>query len=166
MSYFSSIDNTSDLPALIMRMQQAGAPQYPLLQALYAGRLAYLPVTRKTSATTVKRWTAAITLPGIATIGDDDHDPLDGPATWPVAARLLKWASLVIIHGTGGHPAHYAAAALTTELHKRVVLIECASKQLDAWKRAVGDHGRNGAMLFTPPPGQSHPSPLPSGVRH
>ena len=166
MSHFSKANGRNDLPRLIMQMQQANAPQFPLIQALYAGRIAYLPVFRRTSATTVKRWLAAITLPGIVTIGDDDHAENDGPATWPVTARLLKWAHLTVIHGAHGTPVHYQAAAMATELHKRVLLIECSSANIEAWERAARDHGCKGGAIFTPPPGVSHPSPSPSGVRH
>ena len=166
MSHFAKVNSRDDLPRLIAQMQQAGAPQYPLIQALYAGRLAYLPLFRTTSSTTVKRWIGMVSRPGIVTIGDDDHAAADGPKTWPVAPRLLKWANLVIVHGATGHAAHYMAAAMVTEMYRRVVLIECSSANIEPWKRAIDLHHKRGGMVLTPGPGQSHPCPSPQGAHH
>ena len=98
-------------------------------------------------------------LPALALLGDDDHATPDGPDTWPGARRVLAWARFILIHGGAGHPEQYEHAIALTCLHKRLVLIECASANIEAWKAAARRWGMGGeGLVMQPPPGFPHPS--------
>jgi hypothetical protein len=151
------IHTRDDLPRIIAMMQQAGAPQFPLLQAVYAGAVAYLPIYRTTTAHTVKEWIGQTKGPAVATIGDDDHAVKDGPGTWPVASRLLRWAQFVILHGAAGEPEHYQQAVVLANTFGRVLLIECASHNLEAWHTAAGGRAIAAHSLVIAPRSGPHP---------
>lgn len=98
-------------------------------------------------------------LPALALLGDDDHASLDGPDTWTVAPRVLRWARLVVIHGGAGRPEHYEHVLALTAVHRRVVMVECSSVNISVWQAAaerwtVGAQG----LTMQPPPGCPHPS--------
>lgn len=156
---FVRIDAWNDIPRAISLMQQAGVPRCPALQALYQGRIAHLEVQRTGSTKLFKVWAKAVRLPALALIGDDDHATSDGPTTWSVAPRLLRWAKFVLIHGGAGMPSHYEYAVTMTELFGRVLMIECSSANITAWQEAASKWavGAQGQVL-QPPPGCVHPS--------
>ena len=154
------IDKRSDIPRAIAAMQQAGAGhRVPLLQALYRGRIALLEAQRNSSSKLFKCWTAAACMPAAALIGDDDHANLDGPDTWPVAQRMFRWARFVLIHGGGGRPEHYEHAVQLTEACGRLVMVECSSANVEAWRDAAARWAANAqGEVMQPPPGLPHPS--------
>ncbi len=160
MSAFLRIEAWSDIPAVIAKMQVAGAGhRVPLLQALYRGQIAHLEMHRHSSARLFKQWAAMSRLPALALLGDDDHSPLDGPDTWPLAPRVLRWARFVVVHGGAGRPEHYEHVLALTAVYRRVVMIECSSNNISAWQAAaerwaVGAQG----VTMQPPPGCPHPS--------
>ena len=152
------IDTWDDIPGAIGLMQQAGAGhRVPILQALYHGRIAHLEVQRTGSTGLSKRWSAIVRLPALALIGDDDHASSDGPGTWPVAARLFRWARFVLIHGGAGQPEHYALAVALAEKHGRLVMVECSSANIQAWHDAAAKWVA---------PAQVHTLRHPEGVLH
>jgi hypothetical protein len=59
------------------------------------------------------------------------------PESFPQARRLLGWAASTIIHATGGQEAHYRAVVEAAKLVRRVLLIETATAQEDAWTELV-----------------------------
>ncbi len=154
------INTRDDIPAAIARLQAAGAwHRVPLMQAAYHGRIDHTELHRGTSAQYFKRWAAASCHPALALVGDDDHSPLDGPDTWPLAPRVLRWARFVVVHGGAGRPEHYERVLALTAVYRRVVMIECSSANIEAWQAAaeqwaVGAQG----LTMQPPPGCPHPS--------
>ncbi len=167
MSAFLRIDAWSDIPAAIAKMQVAGAGhRVPLLQALYRGQIAHLEMHRASSARLFKQWAAMSRLPALALLGDDDHSPLDGPDSWPIAPRVLRWARFVVIHGGAGRPEHYEHVLSLTAVHRRVVMVECSSANILAWQTAaeqwaVGARG----LTLQPLSGCPHPSLDRSGMQ-
>lgn len=168
MTAFVKIDRWEAIPDAISRMQAAGAEhRVPVLQALYRGEIAHLEVGRDGSAGTFKRWAAAIQLPGLALIGDDDHAAVDGPNTWPIAQRALKWARFVLIHGGPGATAHYEFAIELAKRYRRLVMIECTSTNIATWEKAASKWcaGAEG-LVMRPPPGGVHPVPVKMDELH
>lgn len=162
MTAFVKIDRWEDVPAAISRMQTAGADhRVPILRSLYRGVIAHLEIGRDGSVGLFKRWAAAIHLPGLALIGDDDHAPVDGPDTWPIAHRALRWARFVLIHGGPGATLHYEYAVELAKRHRRLVMVECSSANIALWERAASKWcaGAEG-LVMRPPPGGVHPVPI------
>ena len=98
-------------------------------------------------------------LPALALLGDDDHATPDGPDTWPIAQRALRWARFVLIHGGVGRPEHYEYAIALAVAHRRLLMIESSSANVPAW-RAASERWAVGArgQVMQPPPGFPHPS--------
>jgi hypothetical protein len=66
--------------------------------------------------------------------GDPDFPaPTPPPTAFPKLGRYLEWAASIVIHATGGTRAHYAAVAAAVPIMRRVLLIETATVQEDAW---------------------------------
>jgi len=157
---FLKITCWDDIPPAIARLQAAGAGhRVPVLQALYRGQIAHLEMHRHSSARLFKRWAAMSRLPALALLGDDDHATPDGPDTWAVAPRVLRWARFIVVHGGAGRPEHYEHVLALTAVHRRVVMVECSSRNISAW-RAAAERWAVGAQGLTmqPPPGCLHPS--------
>lgn len=168
MNAFVRIDTWDAIPAAISRLQTAGADhRVPVLRALYRGKIAHLELGRNGSVGTFKRWAAAIQLPGLALIGDDDHSEADGPDTWPIAHRALRWARFVLIHGGPGDASHYEYAVMLAKRYRRVVMVECSSANIAAWENAASKccTGAEG-LVMRPPPGGVHPARVPPGEMH
>ncbi len=155
-----TIDCWDDIPPAIARLQAAGAGhRVPLLQAFYRGQIAHLEMHRHSSARLFKLWAAMSRLPALALLGDDDHATPDGPGTWLLAPRVLRWARFIVIHGGAGRPEHYEHVVALTAVHRRVLMIESSSANIPAWQAAaerwaVGAQG----LTMQPPPGFPHPS--------
>jgi hypothetical protein len=60
-----------------------------------------------------------------------------GPSAFPQVRRLLGWAGATMLHAAEGKVEHYSAAIDATRLVRRVVLIETAPDQQDAWYSLV-----------------------------
>lgn len=168
MNAFVKIDTWDAIPAAISRMQTAGAEhRVPILQALYRGEIAHLEMGRNGSAGKFKRWAAAIELPGLVLLGDDDHAASDGPETWPIARRVLQWARFVLIHGGTGDASHYEYAVALAKQYRRLIMVECASHQIAAWEQAASrwSLGAEG-LVMRPLPGVLHPARMPAGDLH
>ncbi len=160
MTVFARIDAFNQIPGVISRMQVAGAGhRVPLMQALYRGRIAHLELARDSSHGRLKRWAALARLPSVLLLGDDDQAMADGPDTWPCARRAIGWARFVLIHGAVGRPEHYERAIEIAERFGRLLLIECSSANIEAWKAATCRWGNDArGQVMTPAPGIVHPS--------
>lgn len=135
---FVTINTWDDIPPAIARMQVAGAGhRVPLLQALYHSHIAYADMHRGTSSGYFKRFAAAVCLPAVVVLGDDDHATPDGPSTWPIASRVLRWAEYVMIHGGAGRPEHYEQAITLARIFRRLAMVECSSANVEAWQAAA-----------------------------
>lgn len=162
------INGWDDIPRAIAVLQLAGTPgaegRVVCLQALYRGLIAHLDVNRATSSGEVKRFIAGVRLPAVVLVGDDDDAPT-GPAGFKPAQRLLAWAHHVVIHGAAGDPEHYRAAVIAAQVTGRLLLIECVSKTIPAWQAAARKWATGAVVqVLQPPPGQSHPTPVPASA--
>ena len=130
----------------------------PLLRGLRDGRIGHIEVSRKGSAKTLKSFLAAVKLPAVVLIGDDDDEPT-GPDGWHVAPRLLSWARLLVLHGTGGEAAHYQAVVDQAPKFGRALIVECTSAHLPLWIAAAARHTRPGVrvVIHRPAIGAVHP---------
>jgi len=94
--------------------------------------------------------------PVVVLVGDDDYVP-GGPATWACAAKLRQWAGFAMVHGTGAKPEHYAAAAMLTRVHRRLLLIETSSVDAQAWAGFLRERSPVLPFMGLLPPDGAHP---------
>lgn len=73
------------------------------------------------------------TRPAIVVVGDDPGDAGLGPTGWAASRRLVEWAGFGVIHAAGGTVADYRRIVAMAKIHRRLLLIECASGHADAW---------------------------------
>ncbi|WP_458094745.1 hypothetical protein [Roseomonas sp. WA12] len=95
---------------------------YRIAVALPGGRLPAKVLDRTRPATV------------IVLSGDPDFPaPTPPPSAFPKLSRYLEWAASIVVHATGGTRDHYAAIAAAVPMMRRVLLIETATVQEDAW---------------------------------
>ena len=160
------IDTLADLDAAIIGADCAGAHHRAyLFRQLRAGRIALIGVQRSTSARYFKQFAAQCRCPALVVVGADDglHD---GPEAWPLAARLIRWAKAIIIHGAGGAIREYEFAVITAQRHRRALLIECESGALPAWQSLAKAAVHPDFALVIPPLDGVHPLPSSRAVAH
>lgn len=157
---FLYIDKQSGISRAVAALHQVGAGhRVPLLQALHRGRITLLEARRPGSSKLFKLWAAtAARTPAVALIGDDDCASPDGPDTWPIAPRMLRWARFILIHG-GGQPDRYEHAVRLAEASGRLMMVECSSANVEAWQEAAARWAVNAqGEVMRPPPESLHPS--------
>lgn len=128
-AYFRS----QQLDEFIWRAEQAGAGWLvPLLRAARRGDLQLLmaPAGGRLPLGLLKP--AKHSRPTVVVLGDD-AGPSAGPAAFPQARRLFRWASWVMLHSAGGEPWHYACAAEAATLMRRALVVETSTAGLPAW---------------------------------
>lgn len=155
------IDSIADAHKLIGIYSQSGHGfRVPLVQATIDRRICHQEFRRDSSARAVKLFLAAAgRRPTVVMLGDDDDEP-SGPAGWPCARRLLDWADLLIVHGTGGEREHYEAAIEAAQTLKRVLFVETTSGKAPAWVEAAKLSNPLPALkLHVPLFGGVHPAP-------
>ncbi len=131
------INSREDAERAIHTLQQSDTGhRIPVVQAWLDGRIAHLEVQRSGCAGKTKRFLAMARLPALVLIGDDDGEDT-GPDGWSVAQRLLRWARVVVLHATGAERWHYEVTIATAEAYGRVLMVECGSSTLAAWKQAT-----------------------------
>lgn len=126
----------------------------PLFRAAQAGVLATVIATsgEKVPARMLKRPHP------VAVVVADDHPGATGPAGWPQAAKLMRWARLVAIHATGGQPEHYEMFAIHAVGQRCLLVVEVELRHVLAWRDLALRYHRPGAiLLLLPPEGGSHP---------
>lgn len=103
--------------------------------------------------------------PAILLILDDYDHP--GPPGWACAPAAMRWARRAMLHGTGGIAEHYELAVKAALVARRLILVETASAQLDAWSALALSALAPGRVLrIQPPPGGVHPVAPPRGTVH
>jgi hypothetical protein len=150
------LSDAADMAALIVRAEQLGLGyRVPIYRAAAAGLICLSECGR--GGTLPSRLLKASPRPQLICIGDDDATP-SGPAGWPQARKLLRWARGVVLHGAGGSAEHYTAAAVMAALNRRTLLVETDSAHLPAWIAVV--RARKpvlSALVIAVPPGRAHP---------
>jgi hypothetical protein len=124
----------------------------PIFEAVRAGRMSLVYARERNgdlSMTVLKRQP----LPTIVLIGDDDYQDC-GPAGWTCTAKAMRWARYVVVHGCAGDEALYRQIVINAVLHKRLVLVETASKHVGDWMQAVAG---TPALAIVPRDGGVHP---------
>lgn len=85
-------------------------------------------------------------------LGDDDGDDR-GPAGWECAEQVIKRSRAVMLNASGGEAQHYALAVMQAQLVGTVLMIETASRHVEAWsKLLVGK-----SVMAILPRGGQHP---------
>jgi hypothetical protein len=158
------INSSADLPGAIVFAEQVGAHHRAyLLRQRMAGRIGLYEVFRDTSARLFKRFaSAAGPGPMLLVVGADDGLN-DGPEAWPLAQRMIRWASAIVLHGTGAEIVHYEWAVQGAEVHRRALLIECASATLPAWEALILAATHRPAVMKITPRSGPHPIEAPRG---
>lgn len=155
------VDSIADAYRYIALLAQTdNAHRIPIVQATIDRRICHQEFNRTSPARQVKLFLAAAgRQPAVVLLGDDDDEP-SGPAGWACARRLLDWADLLIVHGTGGEREHYEAAVEATQTLRRVLFVETTSDLAPAWIEAARLCNPLPALrLHLPQPGASHPVP-------
>ena len=152
------ITRPEDFDRLIAELVAAGAGHSAeLLRIARTGKIAVVNV-QPTVAAPMKTL-RHMAIPTIVIVGDDPRDDASqGPAGWLPFRRLLQWGSYAVLHAAAGEVAHYRAIAELTVLHRRLILIETTTADLDAWAQRL-HHARPRPMPFMliAPIGASHP---------
>ncbi len=153
-----TIKSPADLDRLIAQVSQ-NAPHYvPLVRAVRAGLIALVQPDRAAAVSTTRL--KSLGRPVLVVLGDDDYEA-GGPDGWRCAERVLGWSRQVLIHGAGARAIDYAFLPPVAMLLHRLVLIECASRQVDAWHTAAVRWARRAdVQRVIPPDGIQHPAPL------
>jgi hypothetical protein len=161
------ISSPADLDAMIIGADRIGAHHRAhLWRQQKAKRVVVMDVQRTTSARDFKRFAApSRAYPTLVVVGADDglHD---GPEAWPIAPRLIRWSSVVILHGAAAAVSDYELAVVAAERHGRTLLVECESAALPAWKM-LADAAPNVEFVWLfLPRDQAHPLQSPSTSAH
>ena len=153
------IASRADLLEAIALNERAGARGMAhLFRALLSGRINLYPILSDCSASKFKQFARLAKGPTIALIGDDDGLNR-GPSSWCIAARAVRWATAVVVHGAGAEVVHYEAAIRASERGHRVLFIECGSATQAAWQSlAVAAQHRPAVLMIFPRDGV-HPVP-------
>ena len=144
-----------DLEAACDALARAAAPHLPLARAAADGRLS-LCFLNGPDAPWPARILGELRLPVVELVGDDPGPHPEaalGPQGWKAAERLRRWCRWSMVHGAGGEPSHYAAAAEAAEAVRRVALVETSSLRAMARRRFLGPAG----LTILPPAGAVHP---------
>jgi hypothetical protein len=115
----------------IAAQAQAGEPaMIPLFRGVREGLISAVWNVRGTqvepSVLDLKR------RPTVIVVGDDDYRST-GPSGWPQAARLMRWANALLLHGAAGEPEHYGLAVAAAVVRKRMLFVQTSSSRLAEW---------------------------------
>lgn len=153
------IHTRADAERAINTLQQTGCGyRIPLVQAALDGRVAHLEIQRSGCSGKAKRFIArTANRPTLILVGDDDGDDT-GPNGWPLAQRLMRWSAVIVLHATGGQRWHYESALDAAVSSGTVLLVECGTATLPAWKEAARRWAPAAFVVALVPNGQGvHP---------
>jgi hypothetical protein len=157
------VSTRTAMAEIITRHEAAGAGfRNELFRPAAAGLLAV--VTTMDGTPVPARILKRSARPLVVVVGDD-HEAAAGPAGWPQAARLLRWAHSAVLHASGGRAEEYALIAATTVACGRMLLVECELRHLSAWSAlAARELPRLNLLKIVPHEGE-HPIPgAPAGT--
>jgi hypothetical protein len=145
------------IPEVLAKLEQSGDIWHrPLFMAAAQKMLGLMCLTA--GGRVPKRFLdPARRAPLVITLDDDGWNCV-GPTGFQQAARLMKWAGYVMLHGTGGKPEHYVIAVQSALLYRRLLLVECRGDNLPAWidlKKRIAPK-TPGLILSTPPGAPPH----------
>lgn len=146
------------MAAIVAAVAQYAPHQVPIYRAAYQGLIGVVQPNRD-GIISCARFRHMGGRPWLILLGDDDG-VCTGPDGWACAKRVLGWARQVIIHGAAGHAEDYAWLPPATMVVRRLVLIECASRDIEAWHAAAGRWALRAAVQRVVPSEGVHPVPL------
>jgi hypothetical protein len=118
-----------------------GAVQAPLLLAAQndmIGLLMRSPAFPTWPTAVMRRFAG----PAVVLIGDDPASGEGaslGPDEWTCLLQVKSWAPVsALICASGADSAHYQMAVLAALIHRRVIIVETASRHGIAWCNAIG----------------------------
>jgi len=156
----------AEIAHMIVQAEQAGAGFYvPLLRRVMQAELNVCFPMRDTTMPPLYRL-GKKGRPVVCILGDDDYQAA-GPGTWACADKVRAWAAGAVVHGTGGQPWHYDAAADTAMHVRRLLFIETSSDGAQQWAAFL--HERTPALPFMgllPPVPGVHPVMPAKGEVH
>ena len=128
------LNQPAQLSAVITRLQNTGhAFSLPLYRAALAGELGLVlvaPGGRVPARLLDHRRPPTV----VVVCGDPEvAAPTPPPDAFPQARRLLAWTASAMLHATGGREEHYRGAVEAVRVIRRVLLIETATAQENAW---------------------------------
>ena len=145
----------ADVSNMTATAQRQAPWHVPLFRAVLAGEIALVIPMPGQALPMAKMKT--IGKPVIIILCDDGPLWL-GPDGWACASYACDWARAIMVNGTGGQVHYYASAVDKAREFGRVLIVDCASDDFDAWRRCAAAQGLNKPMLsIQPPPGQHHP---------
>lgn len=158
MKGFMERDAADLMPQLIAHATAQGRTYVlPMLQACLQGhvRLLFIAPGQGFPLSTLDR--VKDPRPLIVILGGDGLNA-QGPDGFPRAVRLLRWASRIMLHGTGGEPGHYQLAVQGALATGRCLLVESRGDHLPAWVelRAKVAPNTQTLILKTPPGAPPH----------
>ena len=116
---------------LVARASVAAPHMVPLLRDMAAGSLTLAAIARGSQSVSPKAWQRA-GKPVVAILADDDHGST-GPAGFPVARKLLRWARGLVVHAAAGHAWQYQMAADLALAVGSCVIVETSTSCADEW---------------------------------
>jgi hypothetical protein len=162
-----TISSLSQMAEAAVRLEQAGDKCHPvLLRAAMAGALRLCFVLPGARLPLKVLNPMRDSRPLAVVFAGDGVEPT-GPESFPQAMRALRWSKRIMIHGTGGQPAHYALAVQATLACGRLVLIETCSAFEPTWTALATRVAANTPTLriIIPPGAPPHPClGAPAGV--
>ncbi|MFT8247252.1 hypothetical protein [Roseomonas sp. BN140053] len=132
------LNQPAQLSAVIEKMR--GGPiafAVPLIAAALAGDLRVLVLSPGGRAPV--RLLDHACPPTVVVLGGDPGPRVltPGPEAFPQARRLLAWSAYTMLHASGGQEEHYSAVVEAARLVRRVLLVETATDQEDAWRELL-----------------------------
>ncbi|WP_426958334.1 hypothetical protein [Muricoccus radiodurans] len=140
---FAAITSPRVISEVIARLRGGpGAFAVPLYAAALAGEIRLLIVMP--GGRVPMRFLDHAQPPTVVALGGDPgaQEAASPPTDFPQVPRLIRWAASTLVHATGGQAAHYRMVVDTARLMRRVLLVETATAQEDAWTKLVRDEMR------------------------
>lgn len=165
--------HSHDPKALSALMAVQAAHGFGYRNALYRGALAGdFRVVELLPRARVPQHLLRDRCPNTVIVVGDDAGISSGPADFPQAIQLLRWAQRVMVHAAGGAEQHYALAAAAARQCRRVLVIETRTKAEPAWMAlAEAEHDRRVAaglpllrVLLIQVPGDQPAHPIEGGA--
>ena len=157
------------LPELIWRSEQAGDTWHtPLYRAAMQGRLALMMVPPGERVPVSLLDPTKHRLPLVIMLcGDPGHAGAHhGPDAYAQSMRFMRWANFIMLHGAGGTAFHFAIAAETAVVARRLLLVETDGATLPEWAAFRAKVApQTPGLEVRPHPGDYHPrTGLPAGM--
>jgi hypothetical protein len=159
------ITKAAQMAEMIARLEQAGDTWHtPLIRAALRGEIAFTILSP--GSRLPLRLLDPMRHPGplVVVLGGDGIEA-GGPGHFEQAARLIRWARFILLHGSGGDPTHYEIAVEAARHVRRVVIVETTADYLKDWVDFRFVHARTTPTLVVEARDGLHPvNTAPAGA--